>query len=283
MLSRIHRSRTRALIRAVDQASPLAAKAVKRLLKFRNMKPTAILKANPTNALQKIAKVLTGLRKVATSHPNPKVRADAKRAIKDLEATNKALNAIDGKTVKAAVEISQRLAKSVGYRGWGGYKGRAEGGPVGGGYAQGGAPDFSDAPTRKSTGGRHSRPIYLVGEENRPEFVIATNPRYRKANLGYLRMAAQALGVVPGFARGGESIEDPLRGSLSEDFGKSRKEIAKERLEKLKERLGTYKELQDTLDDHSGIGRIPGGSDAGGGWGRWMQARRGGNWGHTAR
>lgn len=84
---------------------------------------------------------------------------------------------------------------------------RAEGGPVLGGYAQGGEPipaaSFAGAPTRRSMGGRFSRPTYLVGEENRPEFVIATNPRYRKANLQYLRMAAGALGVTPGFAGGG--------------------------------------------------------------------------------
>jgi hypothetical protein len=54
--------------------------------------------------------------------------------------------------------------------------------------------------------GRHSRPTYLVGEENRPEFVIATNPAYRKANLEYLSMAAAALKapMVPAFAGGGE-------------------------------------------------------------------------------
>ena len=78
--------------------------------------------------------------------------------------------------------------------------GFAEGGIVPG-YAEGG-----EAPTerpREHRGGKFSRPTYLVGEENRPEYVIATNPAYRKQNIGYLRMAAQALGVVPGFQRGG--------------------------------------------------------------------------------
>jgi hypothetical protein len=44
-------------------------------------------------------------------------------------------------------------------------------------------------------GGRVTRPTYLTGEENRPEIIISTNPRYRERNLGLLRMAARALSV----------------------------------------------------------------------------------------
>jgi len=94
--------------------------------------------------------------------------------------------------------IPGRLRRFVGF---------AQGGVAG--FAAGGMPtptdQFAGAPTRKSTGGRHSRPTYLVGEENRPEFVIATNPAYRKANLEYLSMAAAALKapMVPAFAGGG--------------------------------------------------------------------------------
>jgi len=43
--------------------------------------------------------------------------------------------------------------------------------------------------------GKFSRPTFLVGEEDKPEFVIATNPAYRADNLRYLGMAADALGV----------------------------------------------------------------------------------------
>lgn len=95
------------------------------------------------------------------------------------------------------------------------FGGRAEGGPVGGpeGFAEGGTPGAIqhavDRGPSDHSGGRFSRPTYLVGEENRPEFVIATNPAYREANIGYLRQAAAALGVVPGFAHGGRVIKDP--------------------------------------------------------------------------
>lgn len=48
---------------------------------------------------------------------------------------------------------------------------------------------------RQTRGGRYARPTLLVGEEDKPEFVISTNPRYRDRNVGFLRLAAQALGV----------------------------------------------------------------------------------------
>lgn len=56
-------------------------------------------------------------------------------------------------------------------------------------------------------GGEFTTPRYIVGEEHKKEYVIATNPAYRKANKGYLAMAARDLGyaLVPGFAGGGSS------------------------------------------------------------------------------
>jgi hypothetical protein len=45
-----------------------------------------------------------------------------------------------------------------------------------------------------------------VGEERRPEFVIATNPAYRRQNVGYLMDAAAALGI-PGFNDGGSTYK----------------------------------------------------------------------------
>lgn len=57
---------------------------------------------------------------------------------------------------------------------------------------------------KRATGGRVTRPMFLVGEEapQHDEFVIATNPRYRRENMGYLVQAAAALGI-PGFKKGG--------------------------------------------------------------------------------
>lgn len=45
-----------------------------------------------------------------------------------------------------------------------------------------------------SNGGTYARPTLLVGEENRREYVIATNPAYRQNNVGYLAAAADEFG-----------------------------------------------------------------------------------------
>lgn len=54
------------------------------------------------------------------------------------------------------------------------------------------------------TGGPINRPMAIVGEEapQHPEWVIATNPAYKKANLAYWAAAGRDLGV-PGFGIGG--------------------------------------------------------------------------------
>ena len=48
---------------------------------------------------------------------------------------------------------------------------------------------------RRTRGGKYSQPTLLVGEENRSEFVISTNPKYRNRNRDYLAMAARSLGM----------------------------------------------------------------------------------------
>lgn len=58
-------------------------------------------------------------------------------------------------------------------------------------------------PTRRTQGGVYGAPTYLVGEENRPEFVISTNPAYRQKNVQYIKQAASLFGGhVEGFATG---------------------------------------------------------------------------------
>lgn len=56
----------------------------------------------------------------------------------------------------------------------------------------------------RAKGGAVRRPMAIVGEEapQHHEWVIATNPRYRRDNLGYWMQAGRDLGV-PGFAKGG--------------------------------------------------------------------------------
>lgn len=48
---------------------------------------------------------------------------------------------------------------------------------------------------RKSAMGKFNEPTFLVGEENRTEYVIATNPAYRSQNRMYLAAAANELGM----------------------------------------------------------------------------------------
>lgn len=72
---------------------------------------------------------------------------------------------------------------------------RAEGGPY--------------EPWEKTTGGVYNKPTLLVGEENRTEYVIATNPAYREANAEYLRMAAREFGYNIIEARKGKGKAAP--------------------------------------------------------------------------
>lgn len=69
---------------------------------------------------------------------------------------------------------------------------KAEGGMIGTAKQEG----------SRTQGGRFAAPTFLVGEENRPEYVIATNPAYRRNNIEYWMEAGMALGI-PGFAGGG--------------------------------------------------------------------------------
>lgn len=114
-------------------------------------------------------------------------------------------------------QLVNRTVRTIGNIGLGGGANRPPSSPRfrGGGTADGGLVAFAGGtgatpdpgrirraaneavrrPTRDlRAGGRVARPTLLTGEENRPEFVIATNPRYRERNLGFLRAAARALG-----------------------------------------------------------------------------------------
>lgn len=60
-------------------------------------------------------------------------------------------------------------------------------------------------------GSVYRTPTLLVGEENRPEFVIATNPAYRERNQKLVRLAADAVGVAT--AATGTAMKGPPRGA----------------------------------------------------------------------
>lgn len=75
----------------------------------------------------------------------------------------------------------------------------------------------SRRPTHRAAG-KFSEPTLLVGEENRPEYVIATNPAYRSANIGYLASAAGDLGfnIVKAAASGTSPRKVLLNALLNE-------------------------------------------------------------------
>lgn len=68
--------------------------------------------------------------------------------------------------------------------------------------------EASGKPGAGAGGGKFSSPRYIVGEEHRPEYVIATNPAYRRANTSYLAAAAGDFGfsLVPARAAGGDPV-----------------------------------------------------------------------------
>lgn len=74
---------------------------------------------------------------------------------------------------------------------------RASGGPVT-------ADDKTMSIKSANRGYKTNRPMFMVGEENRTEYVIATNPAYRKNNIQYWADAGRALGI-PGFKTGGKN------------------------------------------------------------------------------
>lgn len=58
-------------------------------------------------------------------------------------------------------------------------------------------------PVQKTNGQKVRQPTMLVGEERREEIVLATNPRYRQRNLGLLAYAARKLDADPSTLAGG--------------------------------------------------------------------------------
>lgn len=66
---------------------------------------------------------------------------------------------------------------------------------------------------KRTQGGRYDQPTFLVGEEDRSEYVIATNPEYRRSNIGYLAAAANELGyMITPAARGRAAKKRPAQG-----------------------------------------------------------------------
>ena len=128
-------------------------------------------------------------------------------------------------------------------------KAKAEGGVVSAasGYQIGTAYETaSRRPARKAMGA-FREPTLLVGEENRTEYVIATNPAYRKANIGYLAAAAHELGVPLGItpAAGGTGPRKVLLNAILNEGIASDDKRGKAFVRKVKNKAGYFHMLED--------------------------------------
>jgi len=188
---------------------------LKRLVKLRNqlgdkkdLSAKFSVKGNPVKTIEQLNKRLKQLE-------NPR-RLDVKteQAQARLQAVNREIRAI--MNAREEKEINVTINRTINT------KGQAEGGMAT--YA------FEGERADRTRGGRYSRPSFLVGEENRPEYVIATNPAYRRENVQYLRQAATALNVpmVPGFATGGSTGDDIKKPSGNASIPKERKQAKKQ-------------------------------------------------------
>lgn len=137
-------------------------------------KDVAILQHGGEQAISTVLKLIG-----AIGHLSPKTVAVAAKVfgtsdVSSLVAEINAVHSVTATVTAITKHISEFLTSGSST------PHRAEGGPV--------------MPWEKTRGGMYSKPTLLVGEENRPEYVIATNPAYRDANAGYLSEAAHALG-----------------------------------------------------------------------------------------
>lgn len=173
------------------------------LAKIRARKTRAKIEAETGGAKAQIAGFDRALEDTTRTRRSVQIKANANQAITE---ANSAKTAIDN---VPDLHITEFRATRTGN--WSGSPGRFMGGP---GFAEGGRIDrmmeraYAAADRRSAIdgprGARVTRPTYVTGEENRTEYVIATNPAYRRANVGYLSAAAEDLGygLIPGYKKG---------------------------------------------------------------------------------
>lgn len=182
----------------------------------------AITKVNGRPLPAKVLRLLGNAQDALSKHQQVTALRDVQKALRILGddgsalaaigAVNGALNSLPSSKTVAINTVYTSIFKTVGNSPRGALGGAAAGGQVGflGGVTpalaavQTRAARIAQAkPTKRTQGGLYGSPTYLVGEENRPEFVISTNPAYRQQNKQYLRQAASMFGgTVQGFATG---------------------------------------------------------------------------------
>lgn len=132
---------------------------------------------------------------IPTSH-NSSVKANVS-GLGDVEALDSAIGRAVSKTVTVVANTINNVTNAV--------KNIT-------GHAEGGVHNNFE----KTNGGLYNKPTLLVGEENRDEYVIATNPAYRRSNAQYLKEAADELGfeVTPA-AKGKTKAKPKAKGKAT--------------------------------------------------------------------
>jgi len=114
--------------------------------------------------------------------------------------------------------------------------------PAASGYTKSTAAGSARRRPMRRAMGKFNEPTFLVGEENRSEYVIATNPAYRTQNRRYLSQAAGELGmsVIPA-ARGYSRNELEAKALISGKEYTSEKTALNKKIAKKKAAIAKYK------------------------------------------
>lgn len=154
---------------------------------------------------------LPNIKKLLTLPGNNGPARAAYNAIRSMPNIQKMLNiSADTSAARTAIAVMSSITLPPIYQDVFVRKHKATGGPADSTMQRANREATARQP-RINYSGPVNRPTLIVGEENRREYVIATNPAYREDNVMYLRSAAQEMGYVLG-ERGSYGIIEAARG-----------------------------------------------------------------------
>lgn len=180
-------------VAVLDKGGAAAEAMLRRILGIKI--PNKDVKLNGHDGVSGPAKnALASILKIPAVH-NSAVKAVVS-GLSSVEALGSAINGLASRSLTEAVNITKTTTEAVKKIAL-----KAEGGP--------------HTPYEKTSGGKYNEPTLLVGEENRTEYVIATNPAYRGNNVEYLREAAHELGYKVDEAAKGKSKKAPAKKSAA--------------------------------------------------------------------
>jgi chromosome segregation ATPase len=186
--------------------------------------------AETSQAEQQIEQVDSALGSLDGQNATVSANASTGGALGGIFAVRAQLAALNGQTATVYVRTERK-------------GGNATGGPLAG---PGVGPVSSGSRPQDfyARGGKINRPTFVVGEEapTHPEYVIATNPAYRKQNVSYLRAAAASMGmaVVDGFYKKGGKLPPKKKfkvGAIDENKFRPQYERSKGKVRSAEQRL----------------------------------------------